>query len=38
MGAKSRGPVSVTDPGAKMSPIFSVTEVRREVVSPFSVS
>lgn len=37
-GAKSRGPVSVTEPGAEMSPIFSVTAVRREVVSPFPVS
>ena len=37
MGAKSMDPVSVKDPGAEMSPIFSVIEVR-EVVSPFSIS
>lgn len=37
-GAKSNGPVSVTEPGAEMAPIFSTTDVRREVVSPVSES
>lgn len=37
-GAKSKGPVSVTEPGAEIAPMFSTTEVRREVVSPVSES
>jgi succinate dehydrogenase/fumarate reductase-like Fe-S protein len=38
MGAKSMDSVSVTDRGWEMSPIFSVIELRREIVSPFSFS
>ena len=36
-GAKSRAPVSVTVPGVEILPMFSMTEVRRGVVSPVSV-